>query len=85
MQLLKVLQVFNFFFKGNIFLYIIFLFQHAGCPSEASKWMDEGRMLDTADRYVNSKCAKYLLRVNTISKATEMCALFTKVCLHFVF
>lgn len=55
------------------------IYKHAGCPQEAAKWMDEGRSLDTADRYVNSKCAKYLLRCNEVKKAIEICGLFTKV------
>jgi len=54
------------------------IYKHAGCIQEASKWMDEGRSLDTADRYVNSKCAKYLLRTNEVKKAIEICGLFTK-------
>lgn len=54
------------------------IYKHAGCPQEAAKWMDEGRSLDTADRYVNSKCAKYLLRANEVKKAIEICGLFTK-------
>lgn len=54
------------------------IYKHAGCLQEALKWMDEGRSLDTADRYVNSKCAKYLLRANEIKKAIETCGLFTK-------
>jgi len=54
------------------------IYKHAGCPVEAARWMDEGRSLDTADRYVNSKCAKYLLRAGDIVEATDMCGLFTK-------
>lgn len=54
------------------------IYKHAGCNQEAAKWMDEGRSLDTADRYVNSKCAKYLLRCNEVKKAIETCGLFTK-------
>lgn len=41
--------------------------------------MDEGRSLDTADRFVNSKCAKYLLRINNVERAIEICGMFTKV------
>ena len=41
--------------------------------------MDEGRSLDTADRYVNSKSAKYFLRANEIGKAVETIGMFTKV------
>ena len=55
------------------------IYKHAGCFEEATKWMDEGRSLDTADRYVNSKCAKYMLRCNDIKKAIELWGLFTKV------
>eukprot|EP00794_Sanderia_malayensis_P006947 gene6947-7727_t len=54
------------------------IYKHAGHIEEASKWIDEGRTLDTADRYVNSKCAKYLLRTNQVKKAEEICGLFTR-------
>jgi len=54
------------------------IYKHAGSHKEASYWMDEGRSLDTADRYVNSKSAKYLLRTNDNKKAIEICGLFTK-------
>lgn len=54
------------------------IYKHAGSLHEATRWMDEGRSLDTADRYVNSKCAKYTLRCNDIKKSVELCGLFTK-------
>eukprot|EP00112_Aurelia_sp_Birch-Aquarium-sp1_P001688 Seg1183.1 transcript_id=Seg1183.1/GoldUCD/mRNA.D3Y31 product="N-alpha-acetyltransferase 15 NatA auxiliary subunit" protein_id=Seg1183.1/GoldUCD/D3Y31 len=54
------------------------IYKHAGCIDEALRWIDEGRTLDTADRYVNSKCAKYLLRANQVKKAEEICGLFTR-------
>lgn len=54
------------------------IYKHAGSFKEAANWMDEGRSLDTADRYVNSKAAKYLLRTNDNKKAIEICGLFTK-------
>ena len=38
---------------------------------EAVKWMDEAQSLDTADRFINSKCAKYMLRANMIKEAEE--------------
>jgi len=41
--------------------------------------MDEAQGLDTADRYINSKCAKYLLRANLIKEAEEKCSNFTRV------
>ena len=48
----------------------------------AAQCMDEARCLDTADRYVNCKCAKYQLRANQVQKAEETCGLFTRVSLH---
>jgi len=48
---------------------------------EAYKWLDEAQGLDTADRYINSKCAKYMLRANLIKEAEETCSKFTRVCL----
>ena len=35
--------------------------------------------MDTADRFVNCKCVKYLLRVNKIDRAIETAGLFTRV------
>jgi peptide alpha-N-acetyltransferase len=54
--------------------------QHAGDVMEAYKWLDEAQGLDTADRYINSKCAKYMLRANLIKEAEETCSKFTRVC-----
>ena len=46
---------------------------------KAAHCMDEARSLDTADRYVNCKCAKYQLRANQVQKAEDTCGLFTRV------
>lgn len=54
------------------------IFKHAGDPNEAFRQLDEAQSLDTADRYINSKCAKYMLRDNKIKEAEEMCAKFTR-------
>ncbi|KAK6024980.1 kinase domain protein [Ostertagia ostertagi] len=51
---------------------------HAGDYSEAARLMDEAQSLDTADRYINSKCAKYLLRAGQRERAEKMCAKFTR-------
>ena len=45
--------------------------------------MDEAQSLDTADRYINSKCAKYMLRANIIQEACDMCSKFTRVCTQY--
>ena len=51
---------------------------------KAAHCMDEARSLDTADRYVNCKCAKYQLRANQVQKAEETCGLFTRVSVSFL-
>ncbi|KAM8977502.1 LOW QUALITY PROTEIN: N-alpha-acetyltransferase 16, NatA auxiliary subunit [Pelodytes ibericus] len=45
---------------------------------EAAKWMEEAQSLDTADRFINSKCAKYMLTAKIIKQADEMCTKFTR-------
>ncbi|XP_052588619.1 N-alpha-acetyltransferase 16, NatA auxiliary subunit isoform X2 [Peromyscus californicus insignis] len=54
------------------------IYKHIGNLKEAAKWMDEAQSLDTADRFINSKCAKYMLRANLIKEAEEMCSKFTR-------
>ncbi|XP_012255757.2 N-alpha-acetyltransferase 15, NatA auxiliary subunit [Athalia rosae] len=54
------------------------IYKHAGNVLEAYKWLDEAQGLDTADRYINSKCAKYMLRANLIKEAEETCGKFTR-------
>lgn len=54
------------------------IYKHAGNVQEAYKWLDEAQGLDTADRYINSKCAKYMLRANLIKEAEETCSKFTR-------
>lgn len=54
------------------------VYKHAGDLQEAFKWLDEAQSLDTADRYINSKCAKYMLRGNLIKEAEDICAKFTR-------
>ncbi|XP_025730603.1 N-alpha-acetyltransferase 16, NatA auxiliary subunit isoform X3 [Callorhinus ursinus] len=54
------------------------IYKHIGNLKEAAKWMDEAQSLDTADRFINSKCAKYMLRANMVKEAEEMCSKFTR-------
>ncbi|KAK6637267.1 N-alpha-acetyltransferase 15, NatA auxiliary subunit [Polyplax serrata] len=54
------------------------IYKHAGNVIEAYKWLDEAQSLDTADRYINSKCAKYMLRANLVKEAEETCSKFTR-------
>jgi tetratricopeptide (TPR) repeat protein len=59
------------------------IYKHAGDMNTAATWMDEARELDTADRFINSKSAKYLLRANRVEAAASVCGKFTRV--HFFF
>ncbi|KAK3576854.1 hypothetical protein CHS0354_012909 [Potamilus streckersoni] len=54
------------------------IYKHAGDVEESARLMDEAQSLDTADRYINSKCAKYMLRANLVQEAAEMCSKFTR-------
>lgn len=54
------------------------IYKHGGDMEKAAQCMDDARSLDTADRYVNCKCAKYQLRANQVQKAEETCGLFTR-------
>ena len=54
------------------------IYKHAGDPEEAVKWLDEAQSMDTADRYINCKAAKYLLRADKVSEAELMCGKFTR-------
>ncbi|CAH2087864.1 unnamed protein product [Euphydryas editha] len=60
-----------FIVKGRIY-------KHAGDPVSAYTWLEEAQAMDTADRYVNSKCARYMLRAGHVKRAEDMCAKFTR-------
>ncbi|NXA12371.1 NAA16 acetyltransferase, partial [Sapayoa aenigma] len=61
------------------------IYKHVGNIKEAAKWMDEAQSLDTADRFINSKCAKYMLRANMVKDAEEMCSKFTRAIYKWFF
>ena len=62
----------------DIFVIKAKIFKHSGYPEKAARCLEEAQSLDTSDRYLNSKCAKYLLRINKVQEANEMCAKFTR-------
>ncbi|TNM86258.1 hypothetical protein fugu_008529 [Takifugu bimaculatus] len=62
----------------ELFLIKAKIYKHAGNIREAVRWMDEAQALDTADRFINSKCAKYMLKAGMIKEAEEMCSKFTR-------
>eukprot|EP01137_Pigoraptor_chileana_P020676 Opistho-2@83350 len=52
--------------------------KHGGDIQQASLVMNEARELDTADRYVNSKCVKYMTRADKRTEAEQTIGLFTR-------
>ncbi len=54
------------------------IWKHHGNTKEAAKVMDHARTLDTRDRYIDSKAAKYQLRNNENERALEIMGLFTR-------
>lgn len=54
------------------------ILRHAGDMPSAVECMDEAQSLDTADRFVNYKCACYMIRNNKIEEAETMAAKFTR-------
>ncbi|PSR74379.1 hypothetical protein PHLCEN_2v9887 [Hermanssonia centrifuga] len=49
-----------------------------GDPFGAARCMDEARVLDLQDRFLNTKCGKYRLRAGMQEEAQEVLGLFTK-------
>ncbi|CDH51176.1 n-alpha-acetyltransferase auxiliary subunit-like [Lichtheimia corymbifera JMRC:FSU:9682] len=54
------------------------ILKHKGQIEEAAKVMNEARELDLQDRFINSKCAKYMLRAGQIEEAEKILAMFTR-------
>ncbi|ROV86969.1 hypothetical protein VSDG_10077 [Cytospora chrysosperma] len=54
------------------------IWKHHGNLQKASEAMDHARSLDTRDRYINTKAAKYQLRNNETEKALKTMGMFTK-------
>ena len=55
------------------------IIKHQGDLVKASEVMNEGRLLDLQDRFINSKATKYLLRANKVDEAIDCISLFTKL------
>lgn len=54
------------------------ILKHAGALSAAAAYAEEAQALDTADRFINCKAAKYLLRVGRVEEAEVMAGKFTR-------
>jgi peptide alpha-N-acetyltransferase len=53
--------------------------KRAGDCFGAAKSVNEARILDGQDRFLNTKCGKYLLRAGMVDEAMSILGLFTKV------
>ena len=62
----------------DVFVIKAKIFKHAGFPEKAARYLEEAASLDTSDRYLNCKAAKYLIRINKLKEAEEMCVKFTR-------
>ena len=54
------------------------ILRHQGAITEAAAEADRARKMDLQDRYLNTKCAKYMLRAGLIDEAERTLALFLK-------
>ncbi|KAI8344094.1 NMDA receptor-regulated protein 1-domain-containing protein [Chlamydoabsidia padenii] len=54
------------------------ILKHAGKPQDAADVMNDARELDLQDRFINSKCAKYMLRADRVEDAEKTIGLFTR-------
>ncbi|KAH9849573.1 NMDA receptor-regulated protein 1a [Lenzites betulinus] len=52
--------------------------KRAGDPYGAARWVDQARLLDLQDRFLNARCGKYRLRAGLVEEAVEVFGLFTK-------
>lgn len=50
----------------------------------AAKAMNDARMLDGQDRFLNTKCGKYFLRAGMVVEAMSIFGLFTKVSIRLI-
>ncbi|KAF8960482.1 N-alpha-acetyltransferase 16, NatA auxiliary subunit [Entomortierella lignicola] len=54
------------------------ILKHAGDHIGAMKALDEARELDLQDRFINTKCTKYMLRADNMAEAEKTVVLFTR-------
>lgn len=46
----------------------------------AARCLNDARLLDGQDRFLNTKCGKYMLRAGMVDEANTIFGMFTKVC-----
>lgn len=54
------------------------IYKHAGDPFKAFDLYNEGRKLDTADRFLNQRAARYQMQIDQISEMEKMIFPFSK-------
>ncbi|CAL8086470.1 unnamed protein product [Calicophoron daubneyi] len=54
------------------------VFYSAGDVITASRWMEEAQSLDTADRYINARCTKFMVQAHRQEDAVAMASKFTR-------
>ncbi|KAI8816496.1 NMDA receptor-regulated protein 1-domain-containing protein, partial [Fimicolochytrium jonesii] len=54
------------------------ILKHGGDVQAAMEAMNQARELDLQDRFINSKCTKYMLRNDQVEKAGQTISLFTR-------
>jgi hypothetical protein len=55
--------------------------KRAGAPLAAARALEDARLLDGQDRFLNTKAGKYRLRAGMLDEAQDILGLFTKVSL----
>lgn len=54
------------------------ILKHAGDFNSAMESLNEARELDLQDRFINSKCTKYMLRADKVAEAEKTVVLFAR-------
>lgn len=62
----------------EIYMAKAMVLKRAGDAQAAAEAMEDARLLDGQDRFLNGKAAKYWLRAGNVEKAEELLAMFTK-------
>ena len=62
----------------DLYMFKARVHKHSGDLQAAADWMDAARGMDLADRYLNTKATRYLLRADRTDAAIKTIALFTK-------
>ncbi|OJT12705.1 N-alpha-acetyltransferase 16, NatA auxiliary subunit [Trametes pubescens] len=60
-----------YMFRGRVL-------KRCGDPFGAARWVDQARLLDLQDRFLNARCGKYRLRAGLVEESVEVFGLFTK-------